>query len=108
VVSPVFTGTFSIGQLVMILAIAAPNAQPSQYLNNATDARPVARRYFLRSMWGENPGWLWHQPGFPVHRIGSKGANQKSNPAHVHPRRLQNAQPDPDQIRASGQAKAAG
>ena len=31
-------------------------------------------------MWGENPGWLWHQPGFPVHRIGSKGANQKSYP----------------------------
>ena len=28
-------------------------------------------------MWGENPDWLWHQPGFPV-RYWLKRGNQKS------------------------------
>jgi hypothetical protein len=28
-------------------------------------------------MWGENPDWLWHQPGFPV-RYWLKRGKQKS------------------------------
>ena len=69
VVSPVLTDTFSVGQLIMILAIAC---LPTRKHQECSILRIIPRRpaagtpTFFAFNVGENPGWLWHQPGFPV------------------------------------------
>ena len=108
VVSPVLTGTFSVGQLVMISAIACPPARNHQEYSIPIMPRrhAVGTPIFFCAQCGVGtPAGYGISQGSPC-GIGSKGANQRSDPAPLHTRRLQNAQSDPDQNPCDRQQKA--